>query len=253
MNSIPHVALNNGVRDAPARLRRLPGSRRRGRAPRYQRARRRLPQHRHGRHLRQREGHRPGASPTPAWPARSFRHHQALERRPGLRASACAPSTQSLAKLGPRLPRSLPDPLAGAGIATSTLDTWQALEKTLRGRPGPRHRRLQLPARAPASGSSPTSAHRCRPSTRSSCTRTVQQRDADGRSTHEPRHRRPRPGRRSPGRRCSARSRHRAIAARLRPHAGAGRAALAPAAGQRSSSRSPVRRLASRLASRSAR
>ena len=62
-------------------------------------------------------------------------HARGLRRQPG--------------QAGPRLRRPVPDPLAAAPRATATSRPGKALEKLLRRRPRPRHRRLQLPARAP--------------------------------------------------------------------------------------------------------
>ena len=65
------------------------------------------------------EGIGAGARRLRARPRRALRHHQGVERRPGLRLDA-ARVRRSLAQAGPRLRGPLPDPLAEAEPATRT-------------------------------------------------------------------------------------------------------------------------------------
>ena len=106
---------------------------------------------------------------------RALRDHQGLERRPRLRRRPGAPSTPRCKRLGHRRPRPLPDPLAGAGQGRVRRHL-AGPARAARAGPGPRRRGLQLPASRTCSGCSTRPAS-CPPSTRSSCTRYLQQRE----------------------------------------------------------------------------
>ena len=123
---VPDVRLNNGTSIAAGRFRRLPGARRRNRTRGARRDRSRLPQHRHGLAVRQRGRGRAGGRRLRAAARGAVRHHQALERRPGLRQHAPGLRREP-APARPGLRRPLPDPLAEAGL-DRYVETWRAFE-----------------------------------------------------------------------------------------------------------------------------
>ena len=105
-------------------------------------------QHRHRPPLRQRGGAGRGDREVRRPPRGALRHHEGLERRPGLRLDP-----RGLRRLDeaprPRHPRPVPHPLARAGAGHVRRHLEGAAEAA-RGGPRPRRRRLQLPGAAPA-------------------------------------------------------------------------------------------------------
>ena len=227
---IPTVTLNNGVEMPQLGFGVFQVPDDETRAAVADRPRGRLPQHRHRRGLRQRGRRRPGARRLRHRPRGALRHHQAVELRAGLRPTLAA-FDASLEQARPRPRRPLPDPLAHPGRGPVPRHV-AGLRGALRRRAGsapigvsnfqPEHLERLVDARR----------HGARPSTRSSCTPRLQQREL--RAVHaehgivteawSPL---------AQGASLLDDEAITAIADRHGAHAGAGRPALAPAAGQR--------------------
>ena len=112
------------------------------------RARRRLPQHRHGPPLRQRGRASAAPSRRPTCPATSCSSPPRCGTTTTASTRRWLPSTPRWAAR-PRRPRPLPHPLADAG-AGQLRRHLEGAAQAARGRPGPRRRRLQLRDRPPA-------------------------------------------------------------------------------------------------------
>ena len=143
----PHDHAEQRRRDPPTRLRRVrdrPGAHQ-GRHPR--RPRRRVPPHRHGPDVRQREAGgrgRPGLGPSPG---RRLRHQQAEQPLPRLRRRAGG-DRHDPRRPGLRPRRPVPDPLAAPRGRRLRRDVVRH-GGDLPGRQGPGGRRLQLPGAPP--------------------------------------------------------------------------------------------------------
>ncbi len=141
----PPIILNNGVEMPQLGFGVSAGAGRRGRAGRRHGAGGRAPQHRHRCDLRQRRGHRQGHRRL-----RLPREDIFVTTEPGTATRArlhAGAFDASLEKLGLRLRRPVPDPLAAA-VPDTYVDTYKALEKRVSRRPRPRHR--QSPTSCPS-------------------------------------------------------------------------------------------------------
>ena len=218
MNQVPNVPLNNGVEIPQLGFGVFQVPPDETSAPVARRARRRLPAHRHRALYGNEDGVGQALARVRPRPRRAVRHHQALERRPGLRRGARARFDESLERLG-------------LDYVDLYLIHWpRARARTATSTPGGRWRSCYADGRARAIGVSNFTARTCSGcSTRPTSVPAVNQvelhpRLPAGRAARLPRRARhrhrgvepARPGQR-PARRPAARRDRRASTARRRP------------------------------------